>query len=1031
MMGDDHPHVGTNWTASEQTALLTQQFYQWEERTRGYWLWDYPVSPEPPFTPFLGHYFPNQHQIIDDARKPTFLSSFADKVKTYFSSAKQQPVTEAYDIPCDLDDEPPDIYLPEGDIVEFQIALPTDYASSKKRAGQFLASQGYAHCPLSFEIIGSSTQVVLQFTSRGKDAPNLRTQLQAYAPQATVTQEREYLRQLWKHDEYSLVVDFGLANEGMFPLTTQNTFDIDPLIGIIGALSACQGDEVGIVQVLFCPARNPWAESLTRSVLDWDGTPFFSDAPELVPACKQKLTSSLYGALIRIGANSSNWEVAHNLVRSLGGAISQFNNPTGNKLVPLTNDGYPSEIHVDDVLERQTHRSGMLLNADELLNLVHFPDSSIQTEKFHRALLKTKKAPAIANGNQLLLGTNTHQGEQLEVTLSQDQRMRHMYMVGASGTGKSTLLLNLIIQDIQNGQGVAVLDPHGDLVDHILSFIPKDRKDDVILFNPADEEHPIPFNIFSAASETEKTLLASDLTGVFRRLSTSWGDQMNVVLANGILAMLESREGGTLMTLRRFLIDKSFRDNFLKTVEDQEIVYYWEKEFPLLSGRPQASVLTRLDTFLRPKPIRHLVGQKTSRIDFSSIMNHRKIFLAKLSHGGIGEENSYLLGALLVAKIHQIALSRQEIDQKKRQPFYLYIDEFQNFVTPSMESILSGARKYNLGLILAHQELRQLAAKDKEVASSVLSNPYTRICFRLGEADAAKLASGFSYFDARDLQSLGIGEAIGRIEQAQYDFNLKTENLPVAPDNDAQASREEIIAASRANFGVPIETVLAELYPDKEEEEAPVKPSPTLPPKTNRPRVVEKEEPQERSQPVFSPNEPQKPAPAGRGGAQHQYLQRLIKRIGQEHGYIASLEESILAGHGLVDVSLEKDGGKIACEISVSTSAQHELDNIQKCLAHGYSDIVLLTHERKKLNQIRRLVQETINDDDQQRIHYLLPEEFITFLDAKSAKRLENEKTVRGYRVKVKYKAGDPKEQKQKQEAIAKLIIDSMKKMEK
>ncbi|MFZ5500970.1 MAG: type IV secretory system conjugative DNA transfer family protein, partial [Candidatus Micrarchaeota archaeon] len=488
----------------------------------------------------------------------------------------------------------------------------------------------------------------------------------------------------------------------------------------------------------------------------------------------------------------------------LGGALTQFNNPAGNKLVPLRNDGYPAEIHVDDVLERQTHRSGMLLNRDELVNFVHFPDSSIRTEKLLRNLVKTKKAPAIAHNHQLVLGTNTHQGEITEVTLSPDQRMRHMYVVGASGTGKSTLLLNLIIQDIHFGQGLAVLDPHGDLIDQILDWIPKNRKDDVILFNPADEDYPIPFNIFSAASETEKTLLASDLTGVFRRLSSSWGDQMNAVLANGILAMLESSQGATLMTLRRFLIEKPYRNEFLKTVQDQEIVYYWEKEFPLLSGRPQASVLTRLDTFLRPKPIRHMVGQKDSRIDFAHIMNNRKIFLAKLSHGGIGEENSYLLGALLVAKIHQIALSRQEIEQKKRQPFYLYIDEFQNFVTPSMESILSGARKYNLGLILAHQELRQLAAKDKEVASSVLSNPYTRICFRLGETDAAKLAAGFSYFDGSDLQSLGIGQAIGRIEQARYDFNLRTHDAPRNAARGPLVSREEIIAASRANYGVPL-----------------------------------------------------------------------------------------------------------------------------------------------------------------------------------------------------------------------------------
>ncbi|MCB2189774.1 MAG: type IV secretion system DNA-binding domain-containing protein [Deltaproteobacteria bacterium] len=1029
-MGEDYLLIRGGSGIRGTTAYLTRQFYRWEERTRGYWLWDYPVAPEPPFVPFEGHFLPGSPQTVDDARKPTFLSSLAEKIKACFSPEKPQTIPDLLDPPYGPEDILPDIYLSDGDLVEIQIALPSDYRSSKKRAEHFLASQGYACYPLGFEIIGTATQVIIQLTSRERDASNLRTQLQAYAPQATITQERNYLTSLWKPEEYSLVVDFGLAKEGMLPLSSESNLDIDPLIGIIGALSDCEGDEVAAVQILFSPARSPWAESFIRSVLDWDGTSFFADAPELVAACKQKIASPLFGALIRIGANSNRRQVAHNLVRSIAGAMSQFNSPLGNRLVPLTNEGYSNEIHVGDLLERQTHRSGMILNTDELLNFVHFPDSSIQTEKFHRALLKTKPAPGIATNNQLLLGTNTHQGGETEVTLSPDQRMRHMYVVGASGTGKSTLLFNLILQDIHSGQGVAVLDPHGDLIDLILNFIPKDRKEDAILFNPADEEYPIPFNIFSAASETEKTLLASDLTGVFRRLSSSWGDQMNVVLANGILAMLESREGGTLVTLRRFLIDKAFRQTFLKTVRDQEIIYYWEKEFPLLSGRPQASVLTRLDTFLRPKPIRHLVGQKTSRIDFATIMNQRKIFLAKLSHGGIGEENSYLLGALLVAKIHQIALSRQEIEREKRQPFYLYIDEFQNFVTPSMESILSGARKYNLGLILAHQELRQLAAKDKEVASSVLSNPYTRICFRLGEADAAKLASGFSFFDAHDLQSLGIGEAIGRIEQARYDFNLKTHNALREAARSALAAREEVIAASRANFGVPLETVLKELYPDQEESEVTEPLPPQAPPKARKPSVREKEAARPQEAPVLSPDEPQRPAPAGRGGTQHQYLQRLIKRIGQEHGYIATLEEEILSGHGLVDVSLTRDEERIACEISVSTSPTHEIENIQKCLAHGYSDIVLLSHERKKLGLIRRLAEESITDADQERVHYLLPEEFITFLDSKDADRLENEKTVRGYRVKVKYRSGDPQEQKQKQEAIAKLIIDSMKKME-
>src|SRR5262249_6373010 len=215
-------------------------------------------------------------------------------------------------------------------------------------------------------------------------------------------------------------------------------------------------------------------------------------------------------------------------------------------------------------------------------------------------------------------------------------------------------------------------------------------------------------------SELERTLLASDLVSVFRRLSTSWGDQMTSVLGNAVLAFLESDRGGTLADLRRFLIEPDFRREFLTTVRDREIVYYWQKEFSFLAGRPQAPLLTRLDTFLRPKTIRYIVAQKDSRLDLRRAMDEGGVVLARLSQGAIGEENAYLLGTLLVSKLQQLAMSRQEQRESERRNFYLYIDEFQNFITPSMASILSGARKYRLGLILAHQDLRQLSSEDTQ-----------------------------------------------------------------------------------------------------------------------------------------------------------------------------------------------------------------------------------------------------------------------------------------------------------------------------
>lgn len=239
------------------------------------------------------------------------------------------------------------------------------------------------------------------------------------------------------------------------------------------------------------------------------------------------------------------------------------------------------------------------------------------------------------------------------------------------------------------------------LKENMLSFIPKERIDDVVLIDPSDSKFPVGFNILTAHTEIEKELLASDLVALFRRFSTSWGDQMNSVFANAILAMLESTRGGTLMDLRHFLIEKEFRDQFLKSVTDPDVVFYWQKEFPLLRGTSIASILTRLDSFLRPKLIRTMVSQKTS-LDFQTLMDGRKIILVNLSEGLMGAENSFLLGAFIVSKIQQCAMARQAQRTEARTPFFLYIDEFHHFITPSMSSILSGARKYGLGLVLGH-----------------------------------------------------------------------------------------------------------------------------------------------------------------------------------------------------------------------------------------------------------------------------------------------------------------------------------------
>jgi len=964
---------------------LTAQFYEWERRGRGWQVLEYPVELEPPFRPFLFHYAESP-PAVDDGRRPTFLSSLFESLSGASHGEKARAIQP---VPAFEPEEPlPEVFANDGDLVELQVALPPVVKTAKEAAERFLLSLKYCSRPVSFEIIGTEDSIVIELACREQDHAQVRQQLQAHFPESVITERPGFLDEQWDDAEPCVIVDFGLSHEFMLPLRTFRGFEVDPLVGTVGALVDLREGEVGLVQVLFQAARYPWAESVLRAVSDWEGRAFFADAPQMLALAKEKIAQPFFAGVIRVAAQGHTSARAWQIVKALGGSLAQFANPTSNELLALSNDGYDDRHHALDLLARRSRRSGMLLNADELVSLVHLPSASVRVPKLKREERKTKAAPAIVLGHRYVLGENSHAERTVSVSLSPDERSRHCYLIGASGTGKSTLLLNLILQDIEHGEGVAVLDPHGDLVEEVLGRIPESRARDVVLLDPSDEDYPIGFNVLKAHSEIENNLLGSDLVAVFRRLSTSWGDQMTSVLGNGVLAFLESEEGGTLVDLRRFLIEADFRRRFLKTVRDPEVVYYWEKSFPFLVGKPQGPILTRLDTFLRPKLIRYMVAQKENRLDIGTIMNEGKIFLAKLAQGTIGEENAYLLGSLLVSKFHQLAMSRQQTVAAARKDFYLYIDEFHNFITPSMAAILSGARKYRLGLILAHQELQQLRSRNDDVASAVIANPYTRICFRLGDYDAKKLEDGFSYFEAKDLQNLEVGEAICRVERAEYDFNLKT--LPLTPIDSkiSRKTREQITALSRARYAMPREAVEALLKP-LEPQPAAI-PAPDAAP----PRHGREEDSSSQHKVLVKAEKPGLPTEAGkelvplaqsspgRGGPQHKYLQDLIKRRAESKGYHVTIEKPILDGLGSVDVALEKEGRSIACEISVTTTVEHEAGNIQKCLAAGFEYVVLVSSEKKTLTKASKVVKAELSKTQVKHVRFLAPDEFFAFVQS-------------------------------------------------
>ena len=780
--------------ALEPFDPLTRQFYEWEQRGRGWRVYPYPVMIEPPFIPFLCHAAPSAPG-FDDGRVPTWSSRLVARLagRSESHAAPQLPAPDSYN-----DEALVEPWESGCELVRVPVAVPAGWKSPRDAAYKFLASLTPSREPISYELAGTSAGIETRFVCAAADEALLRASIRSHFPGAATGNGEAGDAISLGEPEGALAVDFGLSNEFVLLIRAASAFDPDPLIPAVAALEELREGETGILQVLFRAVRNPWPESVLRAVLGDDGKPFFADAPQLAAQARLKIAQPLFAAVIRVGARGAtaarSWEIA----RRIAGVFPQFRDPLGNEFIPLENEGYPDEDHWEDLALRRSRRVGMLLNADELVSLAHLPSESVESPKLHRAMNRTKAAPEAIAREGLALGENIHNGKHRPVALTENQRVRHAYVIGASGTGKSTLLLNLILQDLDAGRGFAVIDPHGDLVDEALARLPPRRVNDVILIDPANDERSPGFNILRAHSALEKALLASDLTALFRRLSSSWGDQMNAVLANAVLAFLEHPEGGTLADLRRFLVDDEYRAAYLRGVSDPEVAFFWEKEFPMLGGKPQAPILTRLDAFLRPKPIRAMVGMKRNGIDFRAVMDEGRVLFAKLPQGALGEENAALLGSLIVTKFHQVTLTRQEMDPASRRPFYLYLDEFHHFITPSLAAMLSGARKYRMGLVLAHQELRQLWNRDADVAAAVLGNAATRIAFRLGEFDAQKLAPSFASFEARDLQNLGVGDAIASVERSDGDFSLRTLPLPELAPELAARRRAEAVGKLRA-----------------------------------------------------------------------------------------------------------------------------------------------------------------------------------------------------------------------------------------
>ncbi|MDZ4697503.1 MAG: type IV secretion system DNA-binding domain-containing protein [Deltaproteobacteria bacterium] len=1014
---------------------LAEAYCRWEIRGRGWQVWDEPVALEPAYE----HFEPRvaKPEVADDGRIPTFLSRAVSSLQKLLAGRPSQPPAL---IPADPSDDAaavPDGFRRDRACIEWRLNLSPTLPESYIATQQLLLSLSHSSAPLSVELMGAAGKVTVQWATDPDDAELFQQQWSSHLPDIGLVRASDGLDTFWcdVRQRHALIVEFGLSLGFMRPLACAQSISAGLLSALVAAAGIARDDERVVVQVLVQSAHAPWASGMLRSAALADDLELSGESAASAAQVRDKLSRPLLAVVVRAAAQAADADRTRALVRGVATALAIASEPTGNELIPLLNDGYGDELHEADLLSRQTHRSGMILNCAEAALFAQPPSGEIRSPALVRDSRKTRAAPAIATGPGLEIGVNVHQGHTTLIRLSSEQRVRHMHIVGASGTGKSSLLLRMLLADIEAGEGVALLDPHGDLLDQVLGGIPESRWNDVIVFDPADETYTVGFNVLGAHSELEKTLLASDLVGIFRRLSTSWGDQMSSVLGNAVLAILESDRGGTLADLRQFLIEPPFRTEFLKSVRDSEVVYYWQKQFPLLVGRPQAPLLTRLDALLRPKPIRRMVSQRESCLDLTRVVNEGKIFLARLSIGAIGEENASLLGALLMSKFHQVATARQAVAESERRNFWLYTDEFHHFVTPSVAHMLSGARKYRMGLVLAHQEFRQLEVRDADVASAALTNAYTRICFRVGDADARKLADGFASFGADDLQNLRIGEAICRVERADGDFNLTTSLMPAIDEKAAERNRSNIIERSRAQYAKPVEhaAIAPEPAAVKEPDTADRKPPATeaatgevsIPISPPLKPAIDVRAPQPPAPPVVP-----RPAPTpGRGGREHKYLQEFIKCFGEGLGYRGSIEFALADG-GFVDVTLDRDNVSIACEISISTPTADELKNIRKCVAAAYTHVIVVSPDVVKLARIRSRVEAEFSPDVPKNLRFATPDELCTFLRELETATVKRENvTVRGYRVKTTHKRLSTDEQRAVEQRVAQVVAGSIRRL--
>ena len=703
--------------------------------------------------------------------------------------------------------------------------------------------------------------------------------------------------------------ELRLKEDYWYPIATYEDTKRDASLALINAMSvAKKGDGVAI-QVMFRPTDGGWTKnslervqnikdgkkskkasnflarmlySISNFVGDvakalWEPPdvhdPYKDDdkvltnlQQEEIGRIEEKTKNPGFEVLIRIVASSPNISRSNALLSGIVSIFSQFDLQGSN--------GFRYDINSkpEDLAKKYIMRlfpqeqTDMILNSVEMASIFHLPaQNAIPTSQVERQATKQVDGPAKLVEEGIILGVNEFRGEKKTIRLSENDRRRHTYVIGATGMGKSVLLTNLAYQDMCDGRGFCFIDPHGDAVETILSKVPPERMDDVILFEPGNLENPVGMNMFEFQNEDQKDFIVQEginmLTSLYDPGNQGiFGPRAQHMFRNAALLLMSDPAGGTFIDIPRCFIDPDFVKSKLPFVTDKTVYDYWTKEFPASQKSNDAGEVTswfvsKWGPFLSNKMMRNILGQPKSGFNIREIMDNKKILLVNLSKGKTGELNAKLLGMIFVMKFQAAAMSRADTPEDERQDFCLFVDEFQNFATESFESILSEARKYRLNLVLANQFMTQLTDKIRE---AILGNVGTIMCGRIGVTDAELMEKAFQpVFNAEDLHKIPNHEAVTTVLM----FGLPTSPFTLKLLPPLGESSEELMHRMReyalSRFGRPRAEVEAEIEERLAAKEEP-KPKPAPEPKKPDPAVIAAAA----GKPVPpKPQEPPKPAP--------------------------------------------------------------------------------------------------------------------------------------------------------------------------